>query len=262
MFSTHPKWALAAMLALGSILSAGRAHAAAPAPASSTGSIASVWFIWPKDGQAQPFETALKAHAAWRKQNGEGFVWSIYQPVVGKDLGYYVIRSGDHTWQQIDADETWEREHGAAEFERDAGRYVERVEHYFVKSDTDHSHWIQSKDYKYFGVYDFQVKPDGHDGVEDAIAKVHTAVEAAKWPYPYEIDTSIGGRGSLLIVEPMKSYADMAEPKPSLMDVLARSLGSKERAKETMNKFDSGIEGSMYTIYLYRPDLSTPMSGP
>lgn len=262
MFSTHPKWALAAMLAFGSLLSAGPACAATPASAASTGHIASVFIIWPKDGQAGPFETALKTHAAWRKQNGEGFVWSIYQPVVGKELGFYVIRSEEHTWQQIDADETWEREHGAPEFDRNAGRYVKRVEHYFGKADMDHSHWIQSKDYKYFGVYEFQVKPDKRDEVEDAIAKVHTAVEAAKWPYPYEIDTSIGGRGSLMIVEPMKTYADMAEPDPSLISVLARSLGSEQNAKDTMKRFDSGIEKSMYTIYLYRPDLSTPSSGP
>ncbi|HET6805618.1 MAG TPA: hypothetical protein VFH59_09290 [Frateuria sp.] len=261
MFPTHPKWALAAMLAFGSILSAGGARAAAPATAASAGNIASVWIIWPKDGQARPFETALKTHAAWRKQNGEGFAWSIYQPVVGEDLGFYVIRSEQHTWQQIDADETWEREHGAAEFDREAGRYVKRVEHYFNKADAEHSHWIQSRDYKYFGVYDFQTKPEGREGVEDAIAKVHAAVEAARWPYPYEIDTPIGGRGGLLIVEPMKSYADMAEPNPSLMSVLARSLGSKESAKETMDKFDRGIEKSTYTIYLYRPDLSTPSTG-
>ncbi len=224
--------------------------------------IASIWMIWVKDGQAQPFEAALKAHAAWRKNAGERFQWSIYQPVVGSDLGYYLIRSGEHTWRDIDANESWEQQQGAREFNNKAGQYVKRAEHYFAQTDTAHSHWIDKQDYRYFGVSSYRFKPGTRDAVDDVMDKVQKAVTAAKWPYSYEIATVIGGKGGLTVVDPMRSYAEMADPDPSLMSILTRSLGSKQRATQAMHRFGDSVESVKYTIYAYRPDLSTPSGNP
>ncbi|MGA9423296.1 MAG: hypothetical protein WBW61_13120 [Rhodanobacteraceae bacterium] len=230
-----------------------------PAPGNAAGTIATIWVIWPKDGQTAQFEAALKQHAAWRKNAGESFTWSIYQPVVGSDLAHYVIRSGDHTWKDMDIEDGWETKAGAsAEYDRQVGPYTARAEHYFAETDLKNSHWIDSNDYKYFGVSTYYTKPGMSADRMAAMDKINQAIVSAKWPYPFEVSSTIGGRGQLVIVDPMKSYADMADPTPSLMEVLAKSLGSKDAAAATFRQFGSTIDHSDYTVYAYRPDLSTP----
>lgn len=222
------------------------------------GNIATVWLMWPKAGAEAKFENALKEHAAWRKSAGENMSWSMYQPVVGKDLGYYGIRSGNHHWKDFDANAAWHKSAKADEaFARDVGPFVERVEHYFEQSDLEDSHWIESDDYRYFGVTDYAPKSGTGADREDAIKKIHKAVTDAKWPYGYEINYGIGGEDRMTVVVGYKSYADMADPDPSMGKVLATSLGSEDAAKATLKQFSSSVEGSEYTVYEYRADLST-----
>ncbi len=223
------------------------------------GNIATMWLIWPKAGDEMKFESAVKQHAAWRKTAGEGMAWHMYQPIVGKDLGYYVIRSENHHWKDFDANADWEKSAKAGDaFNRDVGPFVERAEHYFAETDLKDSNWIQSDDYRYFGVTKYAPKSGTGADREDAIKKIHKAVTDAKWPFAYSIDYVIGGADTLSIVTPYKSYADMADPDPSMAKVLATSLGSEDAAKATMKQFGSSIEGSTYAVYEYRPDLSTP----
>ena len=223
------------------------------------GTIATIWVIWPKAGQAAQFEAAIKKHAAWRKTAGEALIWHIYQPVVGSDLDYFVIRSGSHVWKDIDSGEAWATQAKAGDaFNTSVGPYTERAEHYFSEDDSKHSNWIDSPDYKLFAVTEYSLKPGTYADRADAIAKVAKAVQDEKWPYPYSISNTIGGSDNMSIVTPMKSYADMADPDPSLMKILAKSLGSESAAAETFKKFGSTIKSTNQTIYLYRPDLSTP----
>jgi hypothetical protein len=223
------------------------------------GNIATSWLIWPKAGQSAQFEAAIKKYAAWRKTAGEKFNWQIYQPVVGSDLAHYVIRSGQHTWQDMDTNTAWEKQAKAnEEYDKQVGAFTDRAEHYFTESDTKHSHWIDSPDYKYYGVSSYRKVPGTYKERTDALNKIKKAVEDEKWAYPYEISDTIGGDNPLQIVTPMKSYADMADPDPSLMKILAKSLGSDEAAEATMKQFSSTVERSHYSIYVHRADLSTP----
>lgn len=223
------------------------------------GTIATVWKIWAKPGQEMQFEAAIKNYAAWRKSAGEKFVWHIYQPVVGSDLGHYIIRSGSHFWKDMDTNEAWEMQAKASEqYNKDVGPFTARAEHYFSELDPEHSNWIESEDYKYFSVTNFSTKPGTYADRKAALDKIQKAVEDEKWAYPYSISYNIGGSGGISIVSPMKSWADMADPDPSLMKILAKSLGSEAAADETMKSFSATYESTEDTIYVSRPDLSTP----
>lgn len=223
------------------------------------GSVAEIWMFWPKVGQEAQFEAGIKEHFAWRKSAGDTFVWEFYQPVVGSDLGYYVVRSGKHFWKDFDSSKAWGTQaKSGMSFHTAVGPYVERWEHYFSKLDTKHSNWIDSPDYKYFSVTNYSVKPGMYGERLEALDKIQKAVVDEKWPYPYSISENIGGSGGISIVSPMKSYAEMADPEPSLMKILAQSLVSESEAKATMKQFSSTIEKSENTIYVLRADLSTP----
>lgn len=252
---------LMVMLGLVFMLSTGSIAVAADAPSNKAapGNVADVWIMWPKADKVKEFEAALKQHAAWRKTAGEGFVWSIYQPIVGDDLTFYVIRSGDHVWSDFDANAAWEAKSKANDtFDEKVAPYMSRLEHYFSETDSAHSHWIENKDYKYFSVTSYATKSGTHGDRADALGKIHKAIVDAKWPYPYEISNGVGGSEPLMLVIPMKSYADMAEPDPSLMKVLAKAEGSDAAAAATMKQFGATVGHPSTTIYQYRADLSTP----
>lgn len=223
------------------------------------GTIADTWVMWPKEGQSTEFEAAIKQHATWRKNNGENFDWSVYQPVVGKDLSFYVIRSGHHQWKDFDTQAAWETKAKSGDsFQRQVGPYLARAEHYFAETDLAHSHWIDNKDYRYFSVTSYALKSGSHADRTDALNKIKKAISDENWTYPYEISNEIGGTEPMLIVVPMANYAAMADPDPSLMNVLAKSEGSDAAAATTMKQFGGTIEHASNTIYEYRPDLSTP----
>lgn len=221
--------------------------------------IASTWMIWAKHGQSQAFEQGLKKHTAWRKSAGDPFTWHIYQPVVGDDLGYTMIRSGNHAWGDMDSETTWSMKTDAGEhYQQDVGVHAHYAKHYFGETATKYSHWIDSKDYRYFGVTVYHFKSGHGTDVRKVLKKVHDAVTGQNWPYPYSIEYTIGGHGGMAFVTPMKSYADMAEPSPSLMDVMTKAMGSKEAARKLFDTFSAAVKTRSYTIYVYRPDLSTP----
>lgn len=221
--------------------------------------IATEWLIWSKRDQSKAFQAALKQHVAWRKSAGDPFEWQVYQPVLGDDLGYYLIRSGNHAWADMDRERDWaEKQDAGSHYQQDVGSHAAREMHFFGRTLTQYSHWTDSDDYRYYGVTNYHFKPGTGEAVKDVLEIVHKAVTEQKWPYSYSVSAGIGGSGGLAIIEPMKSYADMADPSPNLMEVMTKALGSKKAARALFNKFSTAVKTRTYTIYVYRPDLSTP----
>lgn len=221
--------------------------------------VTSIWVIWPKPGQDRAFVDGLKKHIAWRKSAGDPFTWHVYQPVVGSDLDFYVVRSGNHTWADLDTEHAWAEKHDAGgHFQMEAGQHARRLKHYFGVNATKYDHWIESKDYRYFGVSAYQFKA-GHDADIKAVMKrVHDAVTRQKWPYPFSFEYRVGGAGGMSVIVPMKSYAGMAEPSPTLMEVMTKALGSKKAAHELFDTWSKAVKTHTYTVYTYRTDLSAP----
>lgn len=223
------------------------------------GKVAELWIFWPKEGHAEQFEAAVKSHLAWRKQAGEPHVWTAYTPIVGDDLTFYVYRSGEHQWADLDANEAWEQKTKAQDqYGKDVAPHVGRVEHYFTEDDLDHSRWDESKQYRYFQVEDLKVRPGAQGQLTDALNKVQKAAVDGKWPNSYAISWTIGGSGGMTVVFPYENYAAMQEPEPTFMKVLATSLGSEDAARATMKQLNESFEETHTTIFAVRPDLSTP----
>jgi len=260
MKARHCRTVFVAWLALVFVLLPGFTAIAAEkaAPKAAAGNIADRWVLWPKAGHAKEFEAAVKEHAAWRKKAGEPFSWLTYQPIAGTDLTYYVIRSDNHGWKDFDAEEAWSMKAKVEDaYRQQVGVHVEREEHYYEETDTAHSHWTDSKDYRYVGVTSWRPKSGSRSDLMAALDKIQKAVADEKWPYPYRIAWLIGGEGRLRVVMPMKSFAEMADPDPSMRKLLTKSLGSEEAAGATLKQFGGAVEDAQYTVFAYRPDLST-----
>jgi hypothetical protein len=221
--------------------------------------VATIWVFWPKKGQAKAFVESLKKHVAWRKGAGDPFAWHVYQPVVGSDLDFYVVRSGHHTWADMDTEDAWgQKTEAGKQFMQDVGVHIRKMQHFFGVADTKLSHWIDSKDYRYYVSSRYRFKPGHGADVKDVMKRVHDAATRQHWPYSFDFEYHVGGSGGMSIIMPMKNWAGMAEPSPTLMQVMTKALGSKKAAEKLFTKWDTAIKAHTKTIYAYRADLSTP----
>jgi hypothetical protein len=223
--------------------------------------VASVWVLWPHRGHGADLEAAMKQFVAWRREQGEPTRWQVWVPVVGTDLNHYVVRSGDHAWSDHDTLSEWSRTHKAgAKYASDLAPHVRDEQHFYSVSDTKRSHWQPMKpgEMRYVAVTSYRFKGGTRPVVNEVLEKVHEAVTAAQWPYAYGIDYTMGGKGSMTVVVPMRNMADMADPDPELMEVLADSMGSKAAAEDLMARFGAAIEDREFAVYMHRPDLSSP----
>lgn len=178
---------------------------------------------------------------------------------MSSDLTCFVYRSGQHHWADFDAEQAWDLANKAGEmFNRDVAPHLERYEHYMAEEDYESSHWVESADYRYFMVTEHKLEPGKSAAMGDAVAKIHKGLQAGAWTQSYALSRDIGGPGGLTLAFPYKSYAAMEDPKPGFMEVLAKGMGSPDAAKAAIQQFDDSVAESDTTIYMVRPDLSTP----
>ncbi len=76
---------------------------------------------------------------------------------------------------------------------------------------------------------------------------------------PYWMFRSVtGGEDDMMLVVPRRSYADMAGPSPDLVEAMAKHMGGRDKAADKMTAIQSAIEAGTTTLFVHRPDLSTP----
>lgn len=220
---------------------------------------ASVWYIWPKAGHEQAFEQALREHAAWRKQAGEGFDWRIYTPVAGDDMAHYVVRSGEHAWSDFDRNREWEMQNKAGEtFARQVGPHVERYAHYFTNDQRDLSYWTTTEPYPMYEVTTLRLAPGKYGEFRRQVGALRAAAMAQQWNGQWALASITGGDDDMTLVIPLRDHAAMAGPSPTIMEMMAAQMGGQDQAAKTMGAIQSAVEASDTTVYVHRPDLSTP----
>lgn len=232
---------------------------AAAQDAIKNGNISTAWFVWPTAGKTQQFEKALREHAAWRKQAGEGFTWKIYQPTVGDDLAHYVVFSGNHAWADFDGNQKWSVDSNASDaFNRNVGPFVDRVSHYFYEDQDEISHWTATGQFPMYEVTRMKIAPGQYGSFRAAVGRAREAAVAQKFGGNWLLRSVTGGVDDMTLVIPYSSYASMAGPSPNFMQMMAKHMGGQEKAAQALTAIQSAIEAGDTTVYMFRQDLSTP----
>lgn len=223
------------------------------------GNVSSAWYMWPKAGSYPQFEKALREHAAWRKKNGEEFNWKIYQAIVGDDVSYYVVFSGDHSWADFDRNQEWGvKSKAQADFNRNVDPLVERYSHYFYEDQDDLSYWPATGQYPMYSVTRMKLGAGQYGNFRSAVIKAREAAEAEKFGGNWLLRSITGGSDDMMLVSPHSNYASMAGPSPDFMEVMAKHMGGQDKAAKNMTAIQSAIESGDTTVVMHRPDLSTP----
>jgi len=230
-----------------------------------TGSLAEVWVMTAKPGQQANFEAALKQQVAVRAQNHDPRRWNAYVPVTGDQLNRYVLRTCCFAWADQDAYTEWTNSTPAVmgDWFEHVDQYVEKYEHYFSEMDVDNSNWVSADTpVKYIGVTDYTIDPT--KGVEFTSARVELSQIALNQGWSaggrhWAWISQIGGAPKVSLALPFSSFANMAPEGPQFMEFLLEQMGADATAA-LIAKFASGTAGSNYTIWEFRPDLSSGVS--
>ena len=232
---------------------------AVAAEAPKPGPVSNEWFMWVTPGHEAQFEAAAKAHAAWRKQAGDPHTWNAYQATVGGDLTYYVYRAENLQWADVDAGNDWDQKAGAtAHWNQNVNPHVARYEHYFGVMEPSMSYWLEDEDYAMYSVTTLPVNSGKWRSLREGMQAYVKAATDAKWDRSWSIERVIGGDGGVIVVRPLRNFAEMADPPVMFRDMLIKQMGSEAAAQATMDKVIGGLGAGNTTIYTWRKDLSTP----
>lgn len=225
--------------------------------------LSDVWWVVPKSGMENQFESAVATHMAFRADVGDSRQWWGYYPVIGKNMSAYVFRSCCYEWADQDAYAAESSDKGYGKhWNENVHQFVDHYHHYIEKTDWAHSYWPEEgTDGPYYGVTEWKWKEDA--GPESSAARKELSKIALEHDWgnkrgPWVWMSRIGGSPTLMIVAPYADYASMAPPESSFYEMVTEAVG-EEKGDALFADFSSGFASSDYSVWRYAENLSTPM---
>lgn len=231
-----------------------------PVIAQDEGSLADSWIIQVNRGEAEKFEAAFTKHLAFRIKQGDPRTWEVYQPVVGRDMGHYVVRTCCIKWADLDTYDEWAYTSKVSDnWNKNVDRFVQSYAHEIDTIDFINSNWRDSDVAPaLISFTSYILKPGRQVQWSLAMSAMSKHAMAGGWPYHWAWGESMGGAGERWLAVPYDNYAGMEPSDQTLAMFLAKQMESREAAMELMSEFSDAIEATDRTIYRYRADLSTP----
>lgn len=218
--------------------------------------ISDSWTMVPKTGHGEEFETALKAHLAYRSEKGDPRHWDTYVPVTGDDLNRYVVRSCCDVWAEQDSYRTWSQENLGNHFNETVHPHVDSYTHNFGELDMANSHWDEGVDASYVGVTYWDIKSGHGAQANEAISAMSTMAKENNWPRNWSWSYPVGGSNSVMLATPFKNFADMAPMEENFYQFAKKHLKSEKKADAMFKDFNGSFSSSHYGIWRHRKDLS------
>ena len=222
-----------------------------------TDNIAVVWSISAVDGKDAEFEAAVKGFHEFMADKEGHWGWQWYSVLTGPDTGKYLARSGNHNWEDMDAEHDYDDE-VTAYFGENVAPFVESATRSITEGEDEVIHWPESMDeYNFFQVTDWQIKQGQGDAFYLGLQKIHAALQEGGWGgyYAFAYNATGGRSGSMILVTPYKNWADMKQEAPGFLSVVNEVLGEEE-AEAILDAFNETYRaGDVRTLRL-RKDMN------
>ena len=221
-----------------------------------TDNIARVFFMDPKPGMAGQFEDAFKIHIEWRKQHEDPWTWNSYQVVNGDNFGQYLVRSGNHSWSDLDAADAWTARVGAnAHFAATVSPYLGSFRSIITEDQPALSRRPASLSaITLFSITQFDLRRPA--AFFETIAKFKAAADQINWPGRYAWQAGVnGGTTDAVLVIFAENWAGLAAPETTVPEVMVEVYGEEE-ASALGQQFDFAVRSQFSYTMRVRPDLS------
>jgi hypothetical protein len=228
------------------------------APLQGQQTIARSYSIVPMDGMSVQFEAALKQHMEWRVANGDPWTWGVSALEVGEGLGEYGVRSGGHTWADLDEYDATFGQAALQHYMATVAPLVKSVSSTISSTNEANSNRPpQGRALAFVTITRFHIRPGQQAEFQAGVAAATQALKGTDWPgyWVWADPMSGGGMGPYAeLVALHDSWADMEEPDPPLLAVLAQAMGQDEM-QAWLTSFTGSIRGEETTVRRLRPDL-------
>ncbi len=223
------------------------------------GDLADSWTMKINRGDTDKFEAAFKKHLAFRVKQGDPRTWEVYQPVVGRNMGHYVVRTCCIKWGDIDAYDAWTVENKVSDhWTRNVDRYVKSYAHEIDTIDFNNSHWRDSTAAPaLISLTTYLLKPGREVQWSAAMSAMSKHAMEGDWPNNWAWGEAMGGAGERWLAVPYDTFADMEPSDQTFAMFLSKQMDSREAAMELLGEFSDAIKTTDRTIYRFRPDLSS-----
>jgi hypothetical protein len=228
------------------------------------GNLARMWVVVPKDGMSDQLEAAMKAHNAWRVENGDPWSWNTYHRVSGDELGNWYIRSPGHTYADLDAyrdSDFSERafEHWSANVDQYVADYSTHLSEYAPDISNE---LPDDGPFEYFWVYDYHIKPGMGRQFYAAAEKLSSTLKELNWPETWWFTWQLDGdhMPAMSLIIPSPDWAGFGEPEQSAFDTVSAAKG-EAAATEMWADWYETIESVSSTVYHRHADMSFEGTG-
>jgi len=219
--------------------------------------LAKEYYIKVAPGHGSDFVSALKQHAEWRKKAGDPWSWTVYQVVNGQNLGDYIIRSGGHTWGDLDSYEDFLAK-GSVEFNKNVAPHIASITSMINSVDTACVNWPANNDeVKLLSVLVFHLKPGHEWPFSQVVHKFDKAIKANNREDHYALvwtENGLPGPRAALVF-PFRNWAEMQGPEESFGAFTFRVFESYE-AQKLWDDFNGSFSSTETFVLKVRPDLS------
>lgn len=223
--------------------------------------LAQIYQVTPAPGA--DLEAAIGEHARWRQENGDPWTWQVFQVAQGPNLGDFYIRSGGHSWADLDAYEQGEFAEAAGEhYQSTMGPAVGKTSNWISATDTAHQRLPESmENIRLFQVITWHLKPDKGQEFQEALDAIQEAIEQTDWPVHFTFVSPVSGLSgpqvSLVIFN--EDWASFEGPEQSFDEMMGQVHG--EGAMEIFQKFSGAFTKEESVVLRLRPDLSVNLGG-
>lgn len=216
-----------------------------------TGTIARTWAMTPKADSVGAFNDALKAHAAWRRENNDPWTWGFWRAASGNMDGTVIIRSANHTYADIDAYSQGEfQDKATAHWRENVAPHVANAWSGLSSLDKDMVDWPEG-DYKVVRVTRFHLKPGHGTAFRGAVQKVRAKMKEAGRQSTHAWAWSLTGDDiptvSLIIAR--NNWAGLDTPEKSVRATLAEMVGELD-ADAMMDDAMQHVENISADVYV------------
>lgn len=225
--------------------------------------VAQSWEMQPRMGHTEALQTALANHVRWRQEHNDPWTWDVFEVITGPNVGTLIARSGQHTWADFDAYQTWE--HGAAadrHYETTVAPHLVAVRSAITMGDEENTYWPEDPaEARVLNVIGFDIRSGMMEQFVEGIGAYHKAIVENDFPAYHYVDYNVSGdTHDAFIVIPGGSMADFARPEKTVEQLMAEVHGEKA-FKALQKSFDAAIENAESIMLVHRPDLSVTGTG-
>jgi hypothetical protein len=212
-----------------------------------------------KAGMVAQLDAAIRQHAEWRKANSDPWIWTVYTPETGADLGVFVIRSGNHTWADFDAYDQGFGPEGLLHWNANVAPLIESTSSGISMALPDNNQPVPpGTQIAFVTVTTFHIRSGMELPFNELVTQAIGTLKEAHWPGYWLWASPVSGpeRGPVMYLASLfENWAAMQEPDPSFEAVMLQAHG-QDGFMEWATKIGETLRGTEAVTYRFRPDLS------